>query len=504
MKYHDNNLKIVVNRRTIKREPASFTKKGYFKVTDYCVTDGQDPDGRISRKTYDVGTDGNIKFQTGRRKTSEVADWWKERIPRKRNTFHTDPKGLNFAMTGDLVLYVKGKIFGNDEVELTLKDIAFAQGYNGIRNNWWFGAKEGYYHVNNQSDVSGDNIYLYGTYKDKSGNKGIVKTIAIRHDDGSVVNEIVLVFDEIIRCGNAAWMNRLLGNSCPLRKMKLPGSHDAGMSELHHVNILAELSPAAVQTQNACIYEQLLYGCRYFDIRVDYDHDELVTYHRSKDGIGAGGQSVEDIFDQAVCFLREYPSETCILKISHLRDCKGHHKEDIFTRLLEFIKKYKDYFYTRQSESEYLLDLTYEKLRGKILIVYTISGCTANGKYLFHYDDVAFKNCPISRKENRLFVYDEYSNEDNYERMKRDQLEKWSQNKEYLEKGSYHLFLLSWTLTVQKSNLFNSNYDMAKEANKGLPDILKEKKKEGWPVPNIVYIDYVAYDVCNEIIKYNG
>src|SRR6185295_5719669 len=99
----------------------------------------------------------------------------------------------------------------------------------------------------------------------------------------------------------------------------MPGSHDAGMSETAHCDVLDVITVAGwVKTQTLSIGGQLVAGSRYFDIRVDHDHDELVTYHRSGD-LGCNGQTLKAVLDETVAFLKENDQEIAILRISHIR-----------------------------------------------------------------------------------------------------------------------------------------------------------------------------------------
>ena len=107
------------------------------------------------------------------------------------------------------------------------------------------------------------------------------------------------------------WMGRL-DDVTTLNNIMMPGSHDAGMSELSHCSVGA--NDSNTQTQQLDIYGQLEAGSRYFDIRVDYDHDELTTYHRTG-MLGCNGQLLSAVLDQATSFLDSQPIETLIFKV---------------------------------------------------------------------------------------------------------------------------------------------------------------------------------------------
>ena len=97
-------------------------------------------------------------------------------------------------------------------------------------------------------------------------------------------------------------------------------------------------------------------------------------------------------------------------------------------------------------------------------------------------------------------VYDQYSNTNEYNKMKVDQLNKL---KSMAQLGQDYLFLLSWTLT--QSNPIGSSIEaLAKKANRELPDVLYyDIFAKNLPLPNIVFIDFVNRLTNQFIIQYN-
>jgi hypothetical protein len=86
------------------------------------------------------------------------------------------------------------------------------------------------------------------------------------------------------------------------RKLKyvvMPGSHDAGMSEIHKATSGA--SRENTQTQWLNIYNQLVRGSRWFDIRpclADGGKHKLCHYSDVGAYQGAFGQDVVDVLNQ--------------------------------------------------------------------------------------------------------------------------------------------------------------------------------------------------------------
>ncbi|XP_054167639.1 PI-PLC X domain-containing protein 1-like [Oppia nitens] len=70
---------------------------------------------------------------------------------------------------------------------------------------------------------------------------------------------------------NPFWMQNslpIIGDR-PLTELVIPGTHDAGSYEKYDPNIKDDLKNFVI-TQDECIYNQLVYGIRYMDLRVGY------------------------------------------------------------------------------------------------------------------------------------------------------------------------------------------------------------------------------------------
>lgn len=504
MKYHDNHVLIKFKSDTGEYKLIG----GKYCIIDAAVSPGQDPDENLKKeKIFSFGNDGDINIRVGRHKTKEVAEWWKERIEKNFNTFYDDPDELNFAMIGNLTMEIE-EISSQRIFTLYYEQVALAQGHSGTRNNWWLGCPFCYRTVGNDDLKNSDEqISMYAKGNEQVRNDYFLTT-AYRSKRGSSVNTIDWHIVRRIGTENADWMERYFNNgenlNTALKDMVLPGSHDSGMSELHHLHILAGLNKDAVKTQRASVFEQLLYGCRYFDLRIDHDHGELVTYHRvgfdyEFGDIGANGQSLRDVMEQAIRFLQEYPGETFIFKFSHTRNCEDHDPDKTNVKILEYLKKSAALFYKDDKEtSVYLHDVTYEKLRGKIIIACDfVNGKPEEG--LFDYDDAGLSDHKDGkwRRANKLVVIDKYSNTSDLDKMSQDQLDKLDT---YSKLDSpYALFLLSWTLTA---GVCDSIKDLSKRANEELIKRLNARDTY-FNKCNIVYVDYIDYVVCDSIIQLN-
>jgi len=135
MTYHDNDV-------TFSLEGGYSLISGSYTVESYSVSDGQDPDGNIhDGLEVTCGSDGTFTFRVGRHGTSEVADWFNNRVPASQTTFNHDAGKLNFAFLGTLQLTITGGQLGDTQGTFTFTQIALAQGHSGASNNWWFGGQ---------------------------------------------------------------------------------------------------------------------------------------------------------------------------------------------------------------------------------------------------------------------------------------------------------------------------------------------------------------------------
>ncbi|MCL2610857.1 MAG: hypothetical protein FWE02_04170, partial [Defluviitaleaceae bacterium] len=264
MTYHDNEFKFVLNTDSENKFAG-----GNYKIKEFYVTPGQDPKNHVEEGTIiNLKLEGKMSNQLvgsvnlGRKDSSDTADWFMGKIPANQTTFNHSAGKLNFAFIGDLRLDMI--LPSGSPVSITVEDVGIAQGHKGASNNWWFGGK----HMKN---VGGDYVIYFGFIED-----GQSFRLDFRRGGASMsTNANIIHLDVKI----TSWLG-LLPNELRLNQIMMPGSHDAGMSEIHHSTLPGVVDDYA-KTQKLSIYKQLDCGARYFDIRIDDDHNKLVTYHRS-------------------------------------------------------------------------------------------------------------------------------------------------------------------------------------------------------------------------------
>jgi hypothetical protein len=194
---------------------------------------------------------------------------------------------------------------------------------------------------------------------------------------------------------NDPWTSKWMGemksviSHHPIADLILPGSHDACAYKLSST----EVTPFAPTQLNSCfakhccccvgqnyavaqtgsLYDQLLSGSRYLDMRVTFDEKKqlLRTEH------ALYGLPIDQLFQQIALFIKEHPTEIIIMHLRHfsvtkLYDMKLEH-HDMILQLLEEIFD-EDDFIKLNEINESLLEL--KKKKRKILLVYGTEDCS--------------------------------------------------------------------------------------------------------------------------------
>ena len=130
--YHDNVVTFVV-------EASGYTISSCtFFIDDFSITSGQDPDGEIARgqeRTWTSGTSGFFTFRVGRKKSTGVANFWRNNFARSESSFNDYPSELNFALYGPLDFRVNHG--GGTSKVYRIAKCGLAQGQTFFSNNWW-------------------------------------------------------------------------------------------------------------------------------------------------------------------------------------------------------------------------------------------------------------------------------------------------------------------------------------------------------------------------------
>lgn len=250
-----------------------------------------------------------------------------------------------------------------------------------------------------------------------------------------------------------------------LKSITLPGSHDSGSYYLtdrpmpgdqsklieNLFNLIPNFINAPKQfiknwaiAQQLSIYDQLLSGVRYLDLRAGWDEvqSKWVTFHFLI------GNPISDILSDIVKFLNEHSSEILIIEISHYRG----------NPTIEHIYMLKDIVY------EYLGNFMLEV---GISLDFNLGFMVQSGKRVIvsmvKVEDV--KVWPPKLFKNS------YAGTGNIETMKEYNRGRIKDFEKYSE-----IFKMSWTLTPESSNILKgiirkpkSLVELAEEANEEFP-----------------------------------
>lgn len=117
---------------------------------------------------------------------------------------------------------------------------------------------------------------------------------------------------------NPAWMAAIPNNNIRLREIVMPGSHDAGVSDVHHANKNMGFFVGAngYICQAHDIAGQLDAGARFFDIRFDMKNGVPTTVHETA-GSGGWGESAASVFAAINAHLLANNQEFVIVRVSH-------------------------------------------------------------------------------------------------------------------------------------------------------------------------------------------
>lgn len=152
------------------------------------------------------------------------------------------------------------------------------------------------------------------------------------------------------------WMSRI-GNDKQLHQLSIPGTHDSGS----HRFVVQGYDPSTrgfVETQALNFNEQLRYGLRVFDIRVQNKNAIFQIVH----GDYPTDEEIGVFFSEANRFLDDHPSEFILFRLKIDKAKEGNDEDE------DVLRRYKD------SVGQKFLKIndfrvTVEEIRGKMIII---------------------------------------------------------------------------------------------------------------------------------------
>ncbi len=272
------------------------------------------------------------------------------------------------------------------------------------------------------------------------------------------------------------WM-KSLDDSVSMTSLSIPGSHDSGA--LHSIGDLSG------KCQDLTIDGQLSSGVRFFDIRLQQRNDEMKVVH----GIVDQRLDFTKVLEDFKTFLTEHPSEAIIASIKKESD-DANSSSSFETTLLKELRSYTS-FWNLDRE----LPDTLGALRGKVYLVSRYQdntvGLPAYDGWLDHDKNTTTNTFNI--EESNLHVQDFYKVSD-IENKK-------TEITNCLEYSLNHSDTLTFNFTsCYYVDSFPPTYasTTAKNINRWLPEIIKEKKNVG-----VLISDFVTSDLCETIYTRN-
>jgi len=312
----------------------------------------------------------------------------------------------------------------------------------------------------------------------------------------------------------AKWMEQTLDFSKTLKEISIPGSHDAGMYTS------SNCSPGAAscntETQKKPMLGQLEAGMRYFDLRPVWTNGAFCTGHFSNvdvlGGQGCTGGTLMDIFTGVNEFLSRGHKELVILKLSHDYDRDADRfsfNESQLDALIDLVTRMLGKWLYLNDTGNRLAAIPLSRIigsSGKVIAVFDRLPDQLVRSGIYQYSDYSPRGDQPGIVSGALSIYDEYSDTNDFDFMRRDQLGK-------LDCPVNHggdLFLLSWTLTqspVQASGcLIGAAASIIALAEKAIESIVPDLRGHGITsanVPNIVYLDVSPVQATAACIEVN-
>lgn len=249
---------------------------------------------------------------------------------------------------------------------------------------------------------------------------------------------------------------------------------------------------ANTQTQYLDIYQQLMAGSRYFDLRPVLSKGQWVSGHYSalendvQDiWVGGNGQAISDIIRQINDFTAKY-QELIIINLSHTLDTDNQYKalsQAQWNALFDTLKGINNRYtvpnpgntdFTSKVLGDFITD------RASVFIFAQLPSVIILGTY---------SNQGFYSTSNFPF-YDQYSNTNDRARMRSDQLAKLAVNRDVsARKDTFHV--MSWLMTQQPEDVLIPERAILNLAADAFDDLVSEAWNAFTPqsFPNVLFVD---------------
>jgi hypothetical protein len=245
------------------------------------------------------------------------------------------------------------------------------------------------------------------------------------------------------------WMQQMGDKiySRSLLDITLPGTHDSGAYEFGDVlspidpELVADLIKIAYdldidiytfiknwsQTQDTTIYEQLMGGIRYLDLRACFIQNDWYTQHFLV------GTRTQDLLNDIQAFMLESPGEVLVVELGELIP------EDQELLLINMFQATLGPWLAPRMDLNETTVGEMVKNQERIVLLYPETNFTSNFTFLWN---------------KTLYMEGSYANKD-----KLDDMETWNVQQINTLGGHGMIFELSWTLTTQDSDIIKTLLD---------------------------------------------
>jgi len=288
-------------------------------------------------------------------------------------------------------------------------------------------------------------------------------------------------FSNVVNRGNEIsqnWMKNVNGETL-LSRISIPGSHDAGS--------LYSLGDLAGKCQDVSIKNQLNFGSRYLDIRLELFNENFRVVHDYVDQ----KLSFDSVINDCKDFLKYHPTETIIMSIKEevLAKKAGAFEEKLKT----VIKRDEDIWYAKDEIPKL------DDVRGKLVLHSRYEGSTIGvplfkGWYRVHDGDT----------ENTFKINTEGGSYEIQDFFKFEKVEdKWVEVEKLLKQSATNFIDGTFTINFLSGYVVNSfpptySVPTARYIN---AKALKELKN--YTFKGVVVMDFVSEDLCKAVFGSN-
>lgn len=273
----------------------------------------------------------------------------------------------------------------------------------------------------------------------------------------------------------------------PINKIALLGSHDSGTYKMTSVYKFATI------TQSLSIGEQLKFGCRYFDIRVNKNKNgNLNIFH----DIDTSGVAFSVIVNDIKNFIQSNNSEFLVLDFQHFKNNSQTAVIDALNN--SGLADYAIHNQTKMSDLDFINSLTLADVRGKVIIVWGSNEANSQDyPYLFrrNNDSCSIQNTVLDS------LYDSDENKKSSDKFISEALPKYMNHILSKEKG---LTVLQGQLT---SPSLGSLKDLEEKHNDNMSKYVRSIENNATHLAkiNIIMRDFIGSDLekTNSVLHLN-